>query len=133
LAETFSCPMCGAPLTYQDGDGTTITCPYCHNSVVVPQEVRHVLPDEESEAGNGARPAAPYNIPLSPAEAVSLEQALAPQVASITPVDKQALKLFGIITVGSVVLPFVITGITLLCIGGIVAIIVIYSLSLVPH
>jgi len=42
-----------------------------------------------------------------------------------------AMKLFGIITVGSVALPFVIVGITLLCGGGFVAFIVIYNTYLV--
>ena len=36
---TFSCPSCSAPLDY-DGGELTIRCPYCHNSVIVPDELR---------------------------------------------------------------------------------------------
>jgi sugar lactone lactonase YvrE/uncharacterized Zn finger protein (UPF0148 family) len=39
LSDIFSCPTCGAPLTYQAGDGSTILCPYCRNSVIVPAEL----------------------------------------------------------------------------------------------
>ena len=41
------------------------------------------------------------------------------------------MKLFGIITVGSMVLPIVALGMTLLCGAGIVAFIVIYNTYLV--
>jgi DNA-directed RNA polymerase subunit RPC12/RpoP len=47
MAQTFSCPNCGAPLDYaSDGVETsvstpTLRCPYCANSVIVPQELRH--------------------------------------------------------------------------------------------
>ena len=179
MAETFSCPMCGAPLTYMEGDGTIITCPYCHNSVIVPQDVRHVLPNEEMrlkldeqlildirkllslnqkieaielvlqrtslalaeakqavdeiEAGKRTSLADLYNTPLAPAEASPEGQVIAPQDEPITPLDSQSMKLFGIITVGSVVLPLVMFGMALLCGGGIVALIVIYNTYLAPH
>jgi sugar lactone lactonase YvrE/uncharacterized Zn finger protein (UPF0148 family) len=44
MADTFSCPTCGAPLTYKEGDGETITCPFCHNSVIVPADLRQGQP-----------------------------------------------------------------------------------------
>jgi hypothetical protein len=45
MANTFSCPTCGAPLTYKNGDDATITCPFCHNSVIVPAELRQGQPE----------------------------------------------------------------------------------------
>ena len=40
MAEKFNCPTCGAPLDAPQDDATTVHCPYCNSSVVVPQEVR---------------------------------------------------------------------------------------------
>ncbi len=37
---TFNCPNCGAPLDFDGGEETTIHCPFCNTSVVVPKEVR---------------------------------------------------------------------------------------------
>ena len=45
MPNTFSCPTCGAPLTYKDGDNATITCPFCRNSVIVPAELRQGQPE----------------------------------------------------------------------------------------
>jgi len=39
MAGTFNCPTCGAPLDYP-GNGDTMRCPYCNNSVIVPEELR---------------------------------------------------------------------------------------------
>jgi ribosomal protein L7/L12 len=39
LTETFHCPTCGAPLEYA-GTGESVPCDYCHNSVIVPAELR---------------------------------------------------------------------------------------------
>jgi len=44
LTNTFSCPTCGAPLTYPYGDDAAITCPFCRNSVIVPAELRRAQP-----------------------------------------------------------------------------------------
>ncbi len=38
-ADLFQCPSCGAPVTPR-GSATTLNCPYCHASVVVPEELR---------------------------------------------------------------------------------------------
>ncbi len=44
MAQTLTCPHCGAPLDYT-GDAATIRCPYCETSVVVPAELRkHAAP-----------------------------------------------------------------------------------------
>ncbi len=38
---SFSCPSCGAPVIPK-GRATTVSCPYCRASVVVPEELRQV-------------------------------------------------------------------------------------------
>lgn len=60
MSQTFSCPSCGAPLDYGGNGASTITCPYCYTSVIVPQELRSqrsepVAPDvTQSLAGQAA-------------------------------------------------------------------------------
>jgi ribosomal protein L7/L12/DNA-directed RNA polymerase subunit RPC12/RpoP len=44
MAETFNCSTCGAPLTIS-GDSATIRCPYCSNTVIVPETLRGGSPD----------------------------------------------------------------------------------------
>jgi ribosomal protein L7/L12/DNA-directed RNA polymerase subunit RPC12/RpoP len=39
MTATFNCPTCGAPLDYP-GRGDTMRCPYCNNSVIVPEDLR---------------------------------------------------------------------------------------------
>jgi ribosomal protein L7/L12 len=38
MSGTFNCPTCGAPLGYS-GTGETMRCPYCNNSVIVPEDL----------------------------------------------------------------------------------------------
>ncbi len=38
-AHLFQCPSCGAPVTPK-GSASILNCPYCHASVVVPEELR---------------------------------------------------------------------------------------------
>ncbi len=38
--ESFNCPNCGAPLDYKDTSASTVRCPYCQTSVVVPETLR---------------------------------------------------------------------------------------------
>jgi len=45
--QSFNCPNCGAPLEYHDGDPSTIRCPFCSTSVIVPQELRPAQPPAE--------------------------------------------------------------------------------------
>ena len=61
-AKSLSCPNCGAPLDYQEGD-QTIRCKYCHASVMVPEElqdtpsepvVQVVYYDSRKKAKNGS-------------------------------------------------------------------------------
>lgn len=47
MAQSFSCPNCGAPLTAQ-GDDPTLRCPYCHTSVIVPDSLRGVASTSSS-------------------------------------------------------------------------------------
>jgi hypothetical protein len=39
--DLFQCPSCGAPVIPR-GSASTVNCPYCHASVVVPEELRQV-------------------------------------------------------------------------------------------
>lgn len=39
MSTTFNCPSCTAPLDY-DGEELTLRCPYCNNTVIVPEELR---------------------------------------------------------------------------------------------
>ncbi len=38
-AQSFQCPSCGAPII-PSGNSAVISCPYCHNSVIVPESLR---------------------------------------------------------------------------------------------
>ena len=44
MNRTFDCPNCGAPLDYEDNGELTIRCPFCRNSVIVPEEERSTAP-----------------------------------------------------------------------------------------
>jgi len=44
MASSFNCPNCSAPLDFEHLDTATIRCPYCHASVIVPQELRASQP-----------------------------------------------------------------------------------------
>jgi DNA-directed RNA polymerase subunit RPC12/RpoP len=50
MAETFSCPSCGAPLE-PDGDQPTVRCIYCNSSVIVPEAMRRDDEPDWAEAG----------------------------------------------------------------------------------
>lgn len=47
---TFNCPSCNAPLD-TDGNEVTIRCPYCNNSVIVPEELRSNLTQPSETEG----------------------------------------------------------------------------------
>lgn len=53
MANSYSCPSCGAPLDYH-GVMTTVQCPYCFTSSSVPEDLR-------SEAGNTVEPGVMLN------------------------------------------------------------------------
>lgn len=46
MSKTFHCPNCGAPLSEPLQERVVIRCAYCSSSVIVPEELRHSLPDE---------------------------------------------------------------------------------------
>jgi len=50
MPQSFNCPKCGAPLDYDGGDDLTITCPFCSNSVIVPDELRKHPPQVAGQA-----------------------------------------------------------------------------------
>lgn len=39
MTQSFKCPSCGAPLSFENA-GAMVRCPFCENSVVVPEEIR---------------------------------------------------------------------------------------------
>lgn len=43
---SFQCPSCGAPLLPK-GSSAVISCPHCHTSLIVPDELRQVFDAEE--------------------------------------------------------------------------------------
>jgi DNA-binding beta-propeller fold protein YncE len=40
MPTSFKCPMCAAPLDFPGGGAVTMRCPYCENSVIIPEELR---------------------------------------------------------------------------------------------
>jgi DNA-directed RNA polymerase subunit RPC12/RpoP len=40
MSQAFSCPNCSAPLDYQAGSASTMRCPYCQSSIIIPQGLR---------------------------------------------------------------------------------------------
>ena len=51
--QIIQCPACGANLSYSGGPETTLTCEYCHASVMVPEGLR-------SAAAPASAPQPPY-------------------------------------------------------------------------
>lgn len=45
MAATFDCPKCGAPLQFNPEPGQeTVECPYCHDTVIIPNDLRVPIP-----------------------------------------------------------------------------------------
>jgi LSD1 subclass zinc finger protein len=40
MVRTFGCPSCGGPLEYKSGGDRMVRCSFCHNSIIVPDELR---------------------------------------------------------------------------------------------
>jgi hypothetical protein len=57
MPESFDCPRCGAPMQYnsaEQGNKETIICPYCGESVIVPESLRsHTPPPTVINLGEG--------------------------------------------------------------------------------
>jgi ribosomal protein L7/L12/sugar lactone lactonase YvrE len=47
MSQSFNCPNCSAPLDVDSNDITTIRCPYCNTSVIVPEEIRGKKPTKD--------------------------------------------------------------------------------------
>ena len=45
MAKNFECPSCGAAQEYHGGPETSVKCPYCGTTVVVPEELRPARPE----------------------------------------------------------------------------------------
>jgi hypothetical protein len=52
MASIFNCPGCGAPLDYS-GSGDTMRCPYCHNNVIIPDDLRHPAAAPQTAVASG--------------------------------------------------------------------------------
>jgi LSD1 subclass zinc finger protein len=57
MVDTFNCPACGGPLEYTRESETTIRCPYCYNTVIVPEELRG-KPQQNRDRSGKQRPEA---------------------------------------------------------------------------
>jgi uncharacterized Zn finger protein (UPF0148 family) len=47
MNQSFHCPNCGGPIDYKGEGELTVRCPFCNNSVIVPEELRTVKPAPE--------------------------------------------------------------------------------------
>jgi 6-bladed beta-propeller len=59
MPTSFKCPMCAAPLDFPGRGVVTMRCPYCENSIIVPEELRGgagVGPGAIESAGSGFAP-----------------------------------------------------------------------------
>ncbi len=67
MPTVFKCPSCGGPIDYEalslgsETPSLTVRCPYCSNSVVVPEELR-----AQRTAPQPAAPSAPETPPPAP-------------------------------------------------------------------
>ena len=62
MAEPFDCPKCGAPISFQPHPGDeTVECPYCHETVIIPEDLRIPLPRPVVIRQPAAKPAKPLN------------------------------------------------------------------------
>ncbi len=80
MSTVFKCPSCGGPIDFEALNaptGTpslTVRCPYCSNSVVVPEELR-----AQRSAPQPAAPAAPEP-PAPPTPAATSPEAIRAQI-----------------------------------------------------
>ena len=71
MSKTFKCPSCGGPLDYDGGEALTVRCPFCSNSVIVPEELRQaraaiLTPPAPAAPATLAAPATPAASPTAP-------------------------------------------------------------------
>jgi endogenous inhibitor of DNA gyrase (YacG/DUF329 family) len=113
MAQTFPCPACGAPVTYQGGSEARLPCPYCSNSVPVPEDLRAAQPIpppfSEPEAPDAILPPPVSEVPP-------------PQPVTAAPEAARWVRVLLILIVLSFVIPTCI-GIAASVIGTIVAVV----------
>jgi len=74
--KAFVCPTCGAPIDYRSTEESTIRCPYCNSSVIVPEELRVKKPQEST-------PTVPVFPRTLPAQKAAVEQTARRSVAAV--------------------------------------------------
>ncbi len=115
MADPFDCPKCGAPLTYnaqEQNYAETISCPYCNNSVIVPEVLRVRPPQAERlspemlEVTEALREAASYRPRSSAGYPARTAQPNPPMVQEVGSAPK-----VGRLVGGCLVLSFLITAV----------------------
>ena len=62
MTASFDCPNCGAPLSFEPKPGDeTVECSFCHDTVIIPKEMRIKRPRVAVDQTPPAAPAAPMN------------------------------------------------------------------------
>lgn len=56
MIRKLQCPSCGGPLKWDAGKGPTVTCEFCHNTLVVSAETRDLALSPVPGAGGGVPP-----------------------------------------------------------------------------
>ena len=56
MTQTFKCPNCGGPLEYEETGELTVRCPFCSNTVIVPEELRPAKKPAENQPSKSAPP-----------------------------------------------------------------------------
>jgi sugar lactone lactonase YvrE len=62
MIPSLDCPSCGGPLDYNAGNGATIRCPFCSNSVIVPDQLRAPKADVIKQPATSSNPKTLYLI-----------------------------------------------------------------------
>ena len=65
MPHSFSCPNCAAPLDTEGDGSATLRCPYCHTSVIIPEELR---------LSKSVAQSTPYINILNPPDQVDLDE-----------------------------------------------------------
>ena len=68
MPHSFNCPNCSAPMDVVGDGSTTLRCPYCNTSVIIPEELRVSKPGKQS--------ATPYRNTFNPPYQVDLDERL---------------------------------------------------------
>ncbi len=64
MPQSFNCPNCSAPLDLAGDGSTTLRCPYCNTSVIIPDELRLGKPGVKSSLPNLNTYNTPYQIDI---------------------------------------------------------------------